>query len=71
MASSAAPSLKAVLDRVQGATERSGRNLQEIRVVAASKTKSVSALRQVYDAGHRSFGENYVQEILQKAPEVG
>ncbi|QCD77165.1 pyridoxal phosphate homeostasis protein-like [Vigna unguiculata] len=70
MASSAAPSLKAVLDRVQGATERSGRNLQEIRVVAASKTKSVSALRQVYDAGHRSFGENYVQEILQKAPEL-
>ncbi|XP_047170149.1 pyridoxal phosphate homeostasis protein-like [Vigna umbellata] len=70
MASAAAPSLKAVLDRVQGATERSGRNLQEIRVVAASKTKSVSALRQVYDAGHRFFGENYVQEILQKAPQL-
>ncbi|BAT87488.1 hypothetical protein LR48_Vigan09g205200 [Vigna angularis] len=70
MTSSAAPSLKAVLDRVQGATERSGRNLQEIRVVAASKTKSVSALRQVYDAGHRFFGENYVQEILQKAPQL-
>lgn len=70
MASSAAPSLNAVLDRVRGATERSGRNVQEIRVVAASKTKSVSALRQVYDAGHRFFGENYVQEILQKAPQV-
>ncbi|WVY94824.1 hypothetical protein V8G54_033912 [Vigna mungo] len=70
MASSAAPSLKAVLDRVQGATERSGRNLQEIRVVAASKTKSVSALRRVYDAGHRFFGENYVQELLQKAPQL-
>jgi len=70
MASSAAPSLNAVLDRVQGATERSGRNVQEIRVVAASKTKSVSALRQVYDAGHRFFGENYVQELLQKAPQV-
>ncbi|ESW19691.1 hypothetical protein PHAVU_006G147100 [Phaseolus vulgaris] len=70
MASSAAPSLNAVLDRVQGATERSGRNVQEIRVVAASKTKSVSALRQVYDAGHRFFGENYVQELLQKAPQL-
>ncbi|CAJ1962545.1 unnamed protein product [Sphenostylis stenocarpa] len=70
MASSAAPSLNAVLDRVRGATERSGRNVQEIRVVAASKTKSVSALREVYDAGHRFFGENYVQELLQKAPQL-
>ena len=69
-ASSPSPPLKAVQDRVQAAAERSGRNVQEIRVVAASKTKPVSALREVYDAGLRCFGENYVQELLQKAPQV-
>ncbi|KAH1208649.1 Pyridoxal phosphate homeostasis protein [Glycine max] len=69
-ASSPSPPLKAVQDRVQEAAERSGRNVQEIRVVAASKTKPVSALREVYDAGLRCFGENYVQELLQKAPQL-
>lgn len=66
----AAASLKAVLDRVHRAAERSSRDVKEIKVVAASKTKSVSALRQVYDAGHRCFGENYVQEIIEKAPQL-
>ncbi|CAI8590619.1 unnamed protein product [Vicia faba] len=66
----AAASLKTVLDRVHQAADRSNRNVKEIRVVAASKTKPVSALRQVYDAGHRFFGENYVQEIIDKAPQL-
>ncbi|WJX22872.1 hypothetical protein P8452_12139 [Trifolium repens] len=69
-AGGAAASLKAVLDRVHKAAERSNRNVNEIRVVAASKTKSVSALQQVYEAGHRCFGENYVQEIIDKAPQL-
>ncbi|PNX97097.1 proline synthetase associated protein [Trifolium pratense] len=69
-AGGAAASLKAVLDRVHKAAERSNRNVKEIRVVAASKTKPVSALQQVYDAGHRCFGENYVQEIIDKAPQL-
>ncbi|TKY72187.1 Proline synthase co-transcribed bacterial-like protein [Spatholobus suberectus] len=70
MASSTSPSLKAVLDRVQEAAEHCGRNVQDIRLVAASKTKSVCALRQVYDAGHKCFGENYVQELLHKASQL-
>lgn len=31
------------------------------RLVAVSKTKPVEALQAAYDAGHRDFGENYVQ----------
>ena len=42
----------------------------QARVVAVSKTKPISAIREVYDAGHRHFGENYVQELLEKAPQV-
>ena len=38
------------------------------RLVAVSKTKPVARLMECYDAGHRDFGENYVQEILEKSP---
>lgn len=40
------------------------------RLVAVSKTKPVSLLREAYDAGQRDFGENYVQEIVSKAAEL-
>ncbi len=36
-------------------------------LVAVSKTKPVAAIKEVYDAGHRIFGENYVQELTEKA----
>jgi PLP dependent protein len=40
------------------------------RLVAVSKTKPVELLQQAYDAGQRAFGENYVQEIVEKAPQL-
>eukprot|EP01018_Ginkgo_biloba_P027509 Gb_20012 [translate_table: standard] len=70
MESVASQALRAVLHRVQQAAEKSGRQTSRIRVVAVSKTKPVSLIKEVYDAGHRSFGENYVQEFLDKAPEL-
>jgi uncharacterized pyridoxal phosphate-containing UPF0001 family protein len=33
----------------------------QVRLVAVSKTKPVEAIQEAYDAGHRDFGENYVQ----------
>jgi PLP dependent protein len=33
----------------------------QVRVVAVSKTKPVEMLKEAYDAGHRTFGENYAQ----------
>lgn len=66
----AVSALRSVVLRVRQAAERSGRDPGQIRLVAVSKTKPVSLVRQVYDAGHRRFGENYVQEILEKAPQV-
>jgi len=41
---------------------------QSVRLVAVSKTKPVEALREAYEAGQRHFGENYVQELVEKAP---
>ncbi|KAL8045975.1 hypothetical protein ABFX02_08G149300 [Erythranthe guttata] len=66
----AAAALRSVIQRVNQAAERSSRQSDRIRVVAVSKTKPVPLLRQVYDAGHRFFGENYVQEIVEKAPQL-
>lgn len=60
--------LRSVLDRAAQAAERSGRLPEQVKIVAVSKTKPVYALREVYDAGHRCFGENYVQELVEKAP---
>ena len=37
-------------------------------LVAVSKTKPVEDIQAAYDAGHRNFGENYVEEFVEKAP---
>ena len=37
-----------------------------VTLIAVSKTKPVEDIQVLYDAGHRDFGENYVQELVQK-----
>jgi hypothetical protein len=37
-------------------------------LVAVSKTRPVTEILELYEAGHRDFGENYVQELLEKQP---
>ncbi|CAN1811191.1 Pyridoxal phosphate homeostasis protein [Linum perenne] len=66
----AAAAFRSVAQRVHQAAERAGRGSHQVRLVAVSKTKPVSVLRQVYAAGHRCFGENYVQELIEKAPQL-
>jgi PLP dependent protein len=39
---------------------------QKVVLVAVSKTKPVEAVQDLYDLGHRDFGENYVQELVDK-----
>ena len=48
------------------AAARAGRQPSDIRLIAVSKTFSVDAIRAAYEAGQRDFGENRVQEALQK-----
>jgi len=45
---------------------RAGRQPGDVRLVAVSKTFPLEAVREAYDAGQREFGENKVQEALQK-----
>ncbi len=62
--------LKAVYAEINKACERSGRNPDEITLIAVSKTKPNEALQEIYDAGCRCFGENKVQELTKKMDEL-
>jgi len=68
--SAAVTALRNVMQRVQQASDRANRPVSQVRVVAVSKTKPVTVVQEVYDAGHRHFGENYVQELIDKAPQL-
>lgn len=66
---SIANSLAGVLRQAREASQRVGSSVPP-RLVAVSKTKPVTDLQAAYDAGQRCFGENYVQEIIEKSPEL-
>lgn len=55
-----------VNNEIKMACERSGRNTDDIVLIAVSKTKPVEMLQQIYDCGCRDFGENKVQELIDK-----
>ena len=46
-----------------------GRKPEDVLLLPVSKTKPVEMIRELYDAGVRDFGENYVQELTQKIEE--
>ncbi len=61
---------EAVLDRIAAAVDRVGRSVDEVTLVAVSKTKTVDEILRVYELGHRDFGENRAQELAAKAPHL-
>ncbi len=66
MGSSLKENYAQVLNNVKNACNRAGRNRDEVTLIAVSKTKPVEMLQEVYDCGCRDFGENKVQEIMDK-----
>lgn len=55
-----------VEEQIIKACEKAGRNRDEVTLIAVSKTKPVSLVDEVIDYGIREFGENKVQEIMDK-----
>ena len=55
-----------VLERIRSAALAAGRDPQEIILVAASKMNDASRVREAFEAGVTVFGENRVQEMLEK-----
>ena len=62
--------LERVRARLDAALLGAGRAPDAARLVAVSKLQPASAIREAYAAGQRDFGENYVQELQQKAAEL-
>jgi len=58
--------LDAVRARIDDAARRAGRNPADVKLLAVSKTWSAEAVREAAAAGQRAFGENYVQEGVDK-----
>lgn len=58
--------LQKVRERISAASQGAGRNAGEVSLLAVSKTCSPEAVREAHAAGQRAFGENYVQEAVEK-----
>ncbi|MGR3893933.1 MULTISPECIES: YggS family pyridoxal phosphate-dependent enzyme [Pseudomonas] len=68
--STIADNLSTLADRIRSAAQAAGRDPGQVRLLAVSKTKPAAAIREVYAAGVRDVGENYLQEALAKQLEL-
>ncbi|HMK51523.1 MAG TPA: hypothetical protein VK551_03370 [Thermodesulfobacteriota bacterium] len=60
-----------MLERIEKATRKAGRDLEEIKLVAVSKTVETDRVKEAIEAGVTILGENYVQEAQKKIEEIG
>lgn len=61
---------KEVQKNIEIACKKAGRDLSDVTLIAVSKTKPVSDIQTIYDMGQREFGENKVQEMDDKIPQL-
>ena len=64
--STLADNLSAISARITSAAQAAGRDPASVQLLAVSKTKPASAIREIHAAGVRDVGENYLQEALTK-----
>lgn len=62
--------LQNVEKNIQEACEKANRSRDEITLIAVSKTKPLPMLKDIYEFGIRDFGENKVQELSEKHPQM-
>ena len=65
-----ASNLQAVRERIATACTSAGRSVEDVTLLAVSKTFSPGAVRKAHAAGQMAFGENYVQEALEKMADL-
>jgi PLP dependent protein len=61
-----AENLQSVHQRIARACDAAGRDVNEVTLLAVSKTFGPDAVREAFSAGQRAFGENYIQEAVDK-----
>ena len=62
--------LQEIRIQMEESCRKAGRDPKEVTLIAVSKTKPVDMLQEAYQAGARQFGENKVQELLGKIPQM-
>lgn len=62
--------LAEVRERIHAAARATGREPNDVGLIAVSKLQTSAAIREAYAEGQRDFGENYVQELSEKAAEL-
>ncbi|MGB9630225.1 MAG: YggS family pyridoxal phosphate-dependent enzyme [Thermodesulfobacteriota bacterium] len=60
-----------VMERIEKAARRVGRDPKEVKLVAVSKTVEAARIKEAIEAGVSILGENYVQEAQKKIEEIG
>ncbi|MDA3904046.1 MAG: YggS family pyridoxal phosphate-dependent enzyme [Desulfuromusa sp.] len=65
-----AANLAKIHDRINKACQKSGRNPEEVRLIAVSKVKPAKLVEEAFCSGQKLFGESYVQEFRDKEPLV-
>ncbi|MGR5065792.1 YggS family pyridoxal phosphate-dependent enzyme [Photobacterium sp. DNB22_13_2] len=58
--------IEQVITQIGLAAEKCGRDAESVQLLAVSKTKPIAAIEEAIAAGHATFGENYVQEGVEK-----
>jgi uncharacterized pyridoxal phosphate-containing UPF0001 family protein len=58
--------LQVVRQRIARAARAAGRDPVSVTLLAVSKSQPVARIEEARTAGHKAFGENYVQEALEK-----
>jgi len=59
-----------VMERLRSAARKAGRDPSEITLVAVTKSVDVKEIREAISGGLRVFGENYIQEALEKVKKI-
>ncbi|MGE4314865.1 YggS family pyridoxal phosphate-dependent enzyme [Acinetobacter sp.] len=60
-----------VIQHIEDACKQARRNVESVQLLAVSKTHPSESLREMYQTGQRAFGENYLQEALDKMESLG
>ena len=61
---------KNFLNKLENSLQIAGRRSEDIELIAVSKKKSILDIQSVIDEGHLLFGENQIQEVEKKWPEL-
>lgn len=68
---SVADNIQLIKSNIEAAAKNAGRSVDDIKLIAVSKTRNVTQVQQAIDAGLNVFGENTVQDAMTKIPVLG